>query len=299
MKTNWTGIIAAPHTPFAADGSLSLGVIEKQCQKIIADGVIGAFVCGSTGEGVSLSVAERKAVARRWVDVASGRLKVIVHVGHTSTADAAELAADAQAAGADGISALAPYYFKPTSVGHLLDFLAPVAATAPELPFFYYHIPSMTGAALPMVPLLEQATERIPSFAGLKFTHNDLLQFAACLRFENGRYDIFWGADECMLPALSVGAVGFVGSTYNYSAPLYQKLRAAFAAGDLAEALRLSDTVMDAVRALLQNPGLPSGKAIMEGMGIPVGAPRPPLRPLTTVQAEILVARLRELGAIG
>ncbi|MBB6053750.1 dihydrodipicolinate synthase family protein [Armatimonas rosea] len=298
MKTNWTGLIAAPHTPFAADGSLNLGVIEKQCEKLITDGVIGAFVCGSTGEGVSLSGAERKAVARRWVELAAGRLKVIVHVGHTSIPDAAELAADAQAAGADGISALAPYYFKPAGVGQLLDFMAPVAAAAPELPFFYYHIPALTGAALPMIPLLEQATDRIPSFAGLKFTHNDLLEFAACLRFENGRYDIFWGSDECMLPALSVGAVGFVGSTYNYSAPLYHKLRAAFAAGDQAEARRLSDVVMDAVRALLQNPGLPSGKAIMEGVGVPVGAPRPPLRPLTAAQAEVLVARLWELGAL-
>jgi N-acetylneuraminate lyase len=298
MNTNWTGLIAAPHTPFAADGSLNLGVIEKQCEKLINDGVIGAFVCGSTGEGVSLSVAERQAVAQRWIEVAAGRLKVIVHVGHTSIADAAALAADAQAAGADGISALAPYYFKPASVGQLLDFLAPVADAAPELPFFYYHIPSMTGAALPMIPLLEQATERIPSFAGLKFTHNDLLEFAACLRFDSGRYDIFWGSDECMLPALSVGAVGFVGSTYNYSAPLYHKLRTAFAAGDSAEAQRLSDTVMDAVRALLQNPGLPSGKAIMEGVGVPVGAPRPPLRPLTTAQSEVLLARLWELGAL-
>ena len=134
MKTNWTGLIAAPHTPFAADGSLNLGVIEKQCDKLITDGVIGAFVCGSTGEGVSMSVTERKAVARRWVDVAAGRLKVIVHVGHTSVSDAAELASDAQAVGADGISALAPYYFKPVSVGHLMDFLALVAAAAPELP---------------------------------------------------------------------------------------------------------------------------------------------------------------------
>jgi N-acetylneuraminate lyase len=63
MKTNWTGLIAAPHTPFAADGSLNLGVIEKQCEKLIDDGVTGAFICGSTGEGVSLSTAERQAVA--------------------------------------------------------------------------------------------------------------------------------------------------------------------------------------------------------------------------------------------
>ena len=299
MKTNWMGLIAAPHTPFAADGSLSLSVIEKQCEKLITDGVIGAFVCGSTGEGVSLSVAERQAVARRWVDVAQGQLKVIVHVGHTSITDAAALAAHAQQSGADGTSALAPYYFKPASVEHLLDFLAPVASAASGLPFFYYHIPSMTGAALPMIPLLERAPERIPNFAGLKYSHGDLSEFAACLRFDSGRFDLFWGTDEWMLPALSIGARGFVGSNYNYAAPLYQKLMAAFAAGDLAVAEALSKNIMVSVRALLKNTGVPSGKAIMEAIGVPVGAPRPPLRALTTEQIQELVAVMHQCGAIG
>jgi N-acetylneuraminate lyase len=298
MKTNWTGLIAAPHTPFAADGSLSLDVVEKQCEKLIADGVIGAFVCGSTGEGVSMSTAERQAVALRWVEVAAGRIKVIVHVGHTCLTDAVALAAHAQESGADATSAVAPYYFRPASVEHLIDFLAPVAAAAPALPFFFYHIPAMTGAALPMVPLLEQAPARIPNFVGLKFSHSDLMEFAACVAFGGGRFSLFWGMDEWSLPALSVGATGFVGSTYNYSAPLYHRLHAAFAAGDRALCEQLSTTVMEAVRALLKTPGVPGGKAIMEAVGVPVGAPRPPLKALTTQQAETLVARLQELGAI-
>jgi N-acetylneuraminate lyase len=183
-------------------------------------------------------------------------------------------------------------------VEHLIDFLAPVAAAAPELPFFFYHIPAMTGAALPMIPLLEQAPERIPTFAGLKFSHNDLVEFAACVAFEDRRFSLFWGMDEWTLPALSVGATGFVGSTYNYSAPLYLRLHAAFAAGDRALTEQLSATVMEAVKALLKTPGVPGGKAILEAVGVPVGAPRPPLKPLTPAQAETLVARLRELGAL-
>lgn len=298
MDSRFSGIIAAPYTPFAADGTLNLKVIEQQCEKLITDGVIGAFVCGSTGEGVALSGLERRAVAQRWVEVAQGRLKVIVHVGHTSMVEAGELAAHAQAVGADAISAMGPFYFKPTTVSHLLDFLVPVAAAAPALPFFYYHIPSMTGVSLPMLPVLEQASERIPTFAGLKFTHNDLLDFEACVRWDSGRFTVLWGSDEWMLPALTIGAYGFVGSTYNYCAPLYHKLQAAFASGERAEASRLSGVVMEGVRALLKTPGLPAGKAIMSAIGIPVGPPRPPLRPLTQEQADSLVARLREIGAL-
>lgn len=298
MDSRFAGIIAAPYTPFAVDGTLRLSVIEQQCEKLLADGVVGAFICGSTGEGVSLSTPERQAVAQRWVEVAQGRLKVLVHVGHTSLVEAVALAQQAQACGADAISALGPFYFKPSTHQQLLDFLAPVASAAPELPFFYYHIPSMTGVTLPMVPLLEQACERLPTFAGLKFTHNDLAEYEACLRWDGGRSTVLWGSDEWMLPALSLGAYGFVGSTYNYCAPLYHKLRAAHASGDSTEALRLSGIVMEGVRALLKTPGLPAGKAIMEGLGIPVGPPRPPLQPLTKAQAETLLARLQEIGAL-
>lgn len=298
MSSRFTGLLAAPHTPFATDGSVDLAVIEAQCEKLLADGVAGAFVCGSTGEGSALSVAERKAVTRRWVEVAQGRLPIIVHVGHTSVVDAAELAADAQACGATATSAIGPFYFKPASVDHLLDFLAPVAAAAPELPFFYYHIPGLTGVSLPMVPLLESAPERIPNFAGLKYSFGDLSEYAACLHFDGGRFDVLWGTDEWMLPALSVGARGFIGSTYNYSAPLYHALIAAFEAGETEKAALLSETVMAAVRALLKTPGVPAGKAIMEALGVPVGSPRPPLRALTSEQGTALVARLRELSAI-
>lgn len=298
MKTNWKGLIAAPHTPFTADGSLNLDVIERQCEKLIVDGVVGAFVCGSTGEGTSLSTAERKAVAEHWVRIAQGQLKVIVHVGHASVVEAAELAAHAQAIGADATSALAPYYFKPATIEHLLDFLAPVAAAAPELPFFYYHIPGLTGAPLPMLPLLERAPERLPNFAGLKYSLGDLLEFEACLRFGGGAFDLFWGTDEWLLPALSVGAQAFVGSNYNYAAPLYRQLIAAFEAGDRREAERLSQAVMGSVRALLKNPGVPSGKAILSALGVPVGPPRPPLRPLTPEQAAELVAQMQAHGAI-
>src|SRR5690349_8218620 len=87
-----SGLVAAPHTPFDAEGSLYLDVIEEQAALLADSGVSGAFVCGTTGEGLSLTAEERKAVARQWVNVARGRLKVIVHVGHASQREAIDLA---------------------------------------------------------------------------------------------------------------------------------------------------------------------------------------------------------------
>src|SRR5882724_6760912 len=91
------GLIAAPYTPFDSSGSLKLSVIEKQAASLIDNGVKGAFICGTTGEGLSMTTAERMQVAQRWVDVCrDGPLKVVVHVGHNSQNDCIALATHAK-----------------------------------------------------------------------------------------------------------------------------------------------------------------------------------------------------------
>src|SRR5687767_2911467 len=146
-----SGLIAAPFTPFRADGDLKLEVIEKQAALLRENGISAAFVCGSTGEGMSLTVDERMRVAQRWVDVAGSSLGVIVHTGHNCLRDACALAAHAQQIGASATSALPPMYFKPAGVAQTINCAAAVAAAAPELPFFYYHIPGFAGFPLSMV----------------------------------------------------------------------------------------------------------------------------------------------------
>ena len=107
------GLIAAPLTPMNIDGSLRLDVIEKQAEFLARNGVKGAFVCGSTGESMSLTVQERLLVAERWVKAAEGDFKVIVHVGHTSLGDIKTMASHALKAGAYAVSAMAPCFFRP------------------------------------------------------------------------------------------------------------------------------------------------------------------------------------------
>ena len=95
MDKKLTGLIAAPHTPFRADGSINFGVIAQQAQALVEGRVTAAFVCGTTGEGLSLTTAERQQVVEHWIKAAPPELKVIVHAGHTSIADCKALAAHA------------------------------------------------------------------------------------------------------------------------------------------------------------------------------------------------------------
>lgn len=275
------GLVAAPYTPFDAQGDLRLSVIEKYVKRLSSTGVKAAFVCGTTGEGFSLTIPERMDVAKQWVDVAGKSLNTVVHVGHNSQRDAIALAAHAQSIKAAAIAALPPFFFKPASVSQLVDFLQPIAAAAPRLPFYYYHIPSMTGVTLSMVDLLETAADRIPNLRGIKFTHGDLMEYQRCQKLFNGRFEIAWGFDEMLLGALAAGARSAVGSTYNYAAPIYTKMIAAYDAGDMPTARKFSHLAVDMVAILIKYGVLRTGKAIMTMINVDCGPTRAPIAPLS------------------
>jgi N-acetylneuraminate lyase len=299
MSASFRGLIAATHTPFAADGSLALAVVEKQAEALLADGVKSVFIAGTTGESASLTVEERLQLARRWAEVArASSLAVIVHVGANCLADSRTLAAQAESLGVSGIAALAPSYFKPANVDALVACCAAVAESAPGTPFYYYDIPSMTGVNLPMPAFLAQAAARIPTFAGLKFTNSDFMAFQECLSVAP-QLSLFWGYDELLLPALAVGVVGAVGSTYNFAAPLYHQLISAFERNDLAAARREQLRSIQLIRILCRRGFVPSAKALMERRGVPVGPPRLPHLPLSPQDHAGLMGELEAGGFVG
>ncbi len=297
MVTKLTGLIAATHTPFHTDGSLNLNAIEKQAEHLLRTGVNSVFVCGSTGESHSLTVEERQAVARRWSEVRRGTaMRLIVHVGSNCIADARTLAAQAQAVGADAISALSPSYFKPKTLDLLVDCCAEIAGAAPRLPFYFYDIPIMTGVHFSMPEFLEIGAKRIPTLAGLKFTNPDLMAYQRLLHAGGGRFDIPWGTDEYLLAAMSLGAVCAVGSTYNFAGRVYNRLIAAFEKGDLTAARVEQYRSVQMIELLASVGFMGAAKAVMEMLGVPVGPPRLPHAKLTPGQREKLESDLRRLG---
>ncbi len=296
MEYRLTGLIAATYTPLREDGSLHLDLVPAMVDFLERAGVTGIYICGSTGEGMSLSGDERRAVAEAYVQVAKGRLQTIVQVGHNSPAEAAQLAGHARWIGADAISATAPSYFKVGSIEVLADCMAQVASGAPDLPFYYYHIPVLTGVALDMVSFLPVAAARIPNLVGMKYTAPTLFEFQACLELEEGRFDCVWGCDEMLLSALAAGARGAIGSTYNVAAPLYRQLMEAFERGDLAEARRLQSLSIQMIRAINRYPFHPAMKQILAMLGLDCGPCRLPLPRVDNAQVEQLRRDLNTLG---
>jgi N-acetylneuraminate lyase len=291
------GLVAAVHTPFHADGALNVGAVEGQAAHLIRLGVGAVFVAGSTGESHSLAVEERLHLARRWVEVARGTpLRVVVHVGGNCLEDVRRLAAAAGDLEVSAIAALAPSYFKPRGVAGLVDWCVRVAGAAPATPFYFYDIPSMTHTAFAMSEFLERGTGRIASLHGIKFTNYDLLAYQVCLGMEGGRFDIPWGVDEFLLAALAVGAQGAVGSSYNFAAPIYQRLIAAFERGDLATARAEQYRSVQLIRLLAEFDYMGAAKAVMGMLGVDVGPARPPNPNPTPEQLSLLRNRLEQMG---
>ncbi|HWN96712.1 MAG TPA: dihydrodipicolinate synthase family protein [Methylomirabilota bacterium] len=297
FKPKLTGLIAAVHSPFHANGSLNLAVVEKQAAHLLANKITTAFICGTTGESHSLTLEERRALAVRWMEVARGtELQIIVHVGTNCLADSRVLAAQAQQIGALAVSALAPSYFKPRSVATLVDCCADIASAAPELPFFYYDIPVFTGVSLSMPDFLAQAEARIPNLAGIKFSNADLMMFQQCLRAADSKFSIPWGYDESLLAALALGATSAVGSSYNLAAPVYHRLLKAFAAGDLGRARDEQFCSVQLVATLASRGYMGAAKAVMRMLGVDVGPARLPNTSLDAQQQAALRAELERLG---
>lgn len=299
MKVNQLhGLIAAPFTPMHKDGGLNCDLIADYYRFLKSNDVRGAFICGSTGEGVSMTITEKKAVAEAWAACTKNdsSFTVMPLLGGTCLADCKELALHAREVGLDAVSFTAPFYFKPANAETLAQCCAEIAAVVPDMPFYYYHIPVLTGVGIPMYDLLKAVDGKIPNFAGIKYTHEDFMDFLSCINFKNGKYDMLWGRDENMLPALAVGAKGAVGSTFNYAAPLYYNLIDAFNNGEMEKAQSLQQESIDMIRLLGKYGGIATGKAYMKLLGLDCGEFRLPVKNMSDLDFDLFKKEVGQLG---
>ena len=294
--TELTGLIPAVLTPMDADGAIALDVVGAYTDRLIAAGAGGILVCGTTGEFPSLTIPERQAVAAAFVEATAGRVPVAVHVGANDLPGAQALTAHAAEIGADCIAAAPPCFLQPSGVDGVIDWCERVTAPAPELPFYYYHIPSMSGVELDMLAFLRAAQPRLGSLAGIKFTHEALDEYAMCIDEFAGRLDILFGRDELLLPGLVVGATGAIGSGYNFAMPLYRALWTAFEAGDLAAARTCQCVGIELIGTLARYGYFAGSKHCMKLLGLDLGQPRAPLGQLTAEQQTSLTAELEAMS---
>ncbi|HLT93444.1 MAG TPA: dihydrodipicolinate synthase family protein [Membranihabitans sp.] len=276
------GLIAAPFTPFYEDGELNLKTISGYSTLLKKSHVSGVFIGGTTGEGMLMSVAERKSLAEEWLRHAEESFKIIVHVGANSYRDAQELADHARSIGADAVSSMGPLFLRPKRIEDLINYCREVSLSSGDLPFYYYHIPGVSGVDFPMIEFLEKAEDIVPTLKGIKYTHHNLMDLQLCLGASQRKWDILYGQDETLLAGLTFGAIGAVGSTYNYMAPLYHQVIDAYRKGNLDLACHLQNASARFVRHLIRfGGGVEGGKPIMRMIGLDCGPLRTPAHNIT------------------
>ncbi len=290
------GLIAATFTPFKKDGDVDIAAIQPMVERLISNRISGIYVGGSTGEGHSLTIQERKALAEEFVRAARGRIKTIVNVGHNCLKDACDLARHAESIGADAMSAAPPVYYKITSEVQLIDVMRKVADAAQELPFFYYHIPAMTRVDVEMPRFLELSARMLPSLHGIKFTSSAIHEFQCCQEQFDGKYQILFGMDEMLLSGLVAGATSMIGSTYNFMPGIYHEIIKNFSSGNIEGARKLQHEAVKVINAFLRFSSLPAQKLMMKMAGMDCGPVRLPLVNLSAEEERKLSGALLETG---
>ena len=291
------GLIDAPFTPFHEDGSLNLAPIPEYAALLAHNGLKGVFINGSSGEGYMLTEEERMQLAEAWMAAVPKDFKVIVHVGSTSVMSSRRLAEHAQKIGAWGIGAMATPFPKIGNIEQLCRYCEEIASAAPELPFYYYHIPAFNGAFLSMYDFLNAVDGRIPNFAGIKYTFESLYEYNRCRRYQNGKFDMLHGQDETILPCLAMGgAQGGIGGTTNYNGRCLTGILEAWEKGDLEKARQLQDFAQDVIDVICNFRGnIVGGKRIMKLIGLDLGPNRVPFMSVTDEEEQEL---RRQLEAI-
>ena len=291
------GLIDAPFTPLDERGNVNYGTIEAYAALLVRNRLKGVFINGSSGEGYLLSEEERRKLAERWMSVAPQGFKVIVHVGSTCVRASRQLAEHAAAIGAWGIGTMAPPFPKVSRVEELVAYCEEIAAGAPQLPFYYYHIPAFNGAYLPMTDFLKAVDGRIPNFAGIKYTYESLYEYNQCRLYGDGKFDMLHGQDETLLPSLAMGgARGGICGTTNYNAPCLTGILDAWAAGDLERARTLQNYAQDVINVICHYRGnIVAGKRIMKLIGLDLGRNRTPFQNMTDEEEACMRAELEAI----
>ena len=291
------GLIDAPFTPFHENGDLNLEPIEKYAAMLQNNGLQGVFINGSSGEGYMLTTEERMQLAERWIKVAPQGFKVIVHVGSCCLRESQKLAAHAQEIGAWGIGSMAPPFPKISRIEELVKYCEAIANSAPDLPFYYYHIPAFNGAFLPMLELLKAVDGRISNFAGIKYTFESLYEYNQCRLYKNGKYDMLHGQDETILPSLAQGgAQGGIGGTTNYNGRELVGIIEAWKNGDIETAREKQNFSQEVINVICRYRGnIVGGKRIMKLLGFDLGPNRVPFQNMTNEEEQ---KKKKELEAI-
>lgn len=284
-------LVTAMVTPFAADGSIDHAEVEKLATYLVDDQRNDALVVsGTTGEAPTTSDAEKDALLRTVVAAVGDRAKIIAGVGTFNTAHSIELSRRAEAAGADGLLVVTPYYSRPPQAGVLAHFLS--VADATDLPILLYDIPHRTGTPIGMPTLLRAAEH--PHIVGVKDALGQPAASAQVMAATDLAY--YAGDDAMLLPLMAVGGVGVVGTSTHFTGAATTEIIAAFQAGDIGGALERFRAILPVYTGVFATQGCMLVKAGLAARGFGPARLRSPLIPPTDAETGAFVRLLDQAG---
>ena len=286
----FTGVATALVTPFRG-GAIDLSALEQLLDAQRAAGIDAIVVCGTTGEASTLSSQEQLTLIAHTLRYVHGRCKVIAGTGSNNTAHALELSRAAAAMGVDGLLLVTPYYNKCTQDGLLAHYLT--IADAVDCPIIVYSVPSRTGVDISVDTCVRLSQH--PNLNGIKEAGGSTAKAARILNACGGDFFLWSGNDDQIVPLLSLGASGVISVLSNVRPRETLAMTQAAFTGDYAAAGRLQCQLMPLIDALFCEVNPIPVKYALELEGIPVGAPRLPLTPLSEQNLPRLTTALRAL----
>lgn len=290
IEKAFSGIFPALLTPFDQNDCVNAKVLGEITEYNIKKGVDGFYVGGSTAEAFLLTEAERIQVMETVREAANGRATLIAHVGCISTAQAIRLAKKAKELGYDAISAVAPFYYK-FSFPEIKQYYFDIAG-AVDLPMLIYNFPALSGVSLTVENISEFLSD--DRFLGVKHTSSD---YFAMQQFKALYPDkvVYNGYDEMFMAGLAMGADGAIGSTFNFMAEKFIRIRQLFLENKVDEAKAVQQKANAIIHALCKVGVMQGEKAMLDALGFDMGTARAPFGPLTKEQKEELCATVLPL----
>jgi 4-hydroxy-tetrahydrodipicolinate synthase len=288
------GIIPPVVTPMTADQDLDLPRLRSHIDHMLAEGVHGIFVLGTTGEFYALDDREKQAVTAAAVEHCRGRSPVYVGTGAETTREVIRLTRMAEAEGADGVSVITPYFIKPTQAEMVTHFRAVAEST--RLPVVLYNNPATCGG-LSIEPETCARLAEVPNIIGIKDSSGDLQNTIEIIRnTPRDKFAVLNGRDTLILAALQFGAQGAIPASCNIAPDLCVGIYETFVKGDTEAAKGLQSRLHPIRMAMTLGTGNGAVKEAMALLGRPAGPSRSPLAPFSDEKRQKLKAILDKAG---
>ncbi|MET9735795.1 4-hydroxy-tetrahydrodipicolinate synthase [Streptomyces sp. NPDC006458] len=285
--------LCAMITPFTESGTLDLDGAQRLADRLVSEGCDGLVLSGTTGESPTTSDTEKAELIRAVREAVGERASLVAGVGTFDTRHTAELALQAEKSGADGLLVVSPYYSRPPQDALEAHFREVADTTG--LPVLLYDIPGRTGTRIEADTVLRLAEH--PRIVGVKDCSYDFL--AAQKVFSRTDLAYYAGCDEHNLALYAVGGAGYISTVANVVPRHLRSVLDAFDAGDTAGAARLQQQAIGLVESMMSSglPGTVTAKSLLNGLGLPAGPVRAPLRPAGPEAADGLRAAYERLTA--